>query len=369
MQHRRAHRGGTPLGARDRRSPLLLAVLCIQAVVCAGVSSAAVPAVNIDGDGTVHVPAQTVPASSLLSPQARSYLREHLQIVTRHPELMAPENGVPRYFKHYLERQRTLYPVVEQDSKIGGVHVLTYTPKVGVSARNRDRVLITLHGGGFGGCWPGCGELESIPIAALGRITVISVDYREAPEARFPAASEDVAAVYRALLQTHRRENIGIYGCSAGGMLTAMAMAWFQRHDLPNPGAIGIFCSGAGAQQGSSFGGDSERTVLPLSEGRMSMPAPLAYLAGTDPRDPLVAPINSPKTLARFPPTLIVTGTRAFDFSASVYTHGQLVRAGVPAQLNVWEGLMHAFFYNPDIPESRDCYDVIVRFFDRRLGT
>jgi epsilon-lactone hydrolase len=51
-----------------------------------------------------------------------------------------------------------------------------------------------------------------------------------------------------------------------------------------------------------------------------------------------------------------------------VYTHGLLVKAGVPADLHVWEGMFHGFFYNVDVPESRDCYDVIVKFFARNLG-
>ncbi len=55
-------------------------------------------------------------------------------------------------------------------------------------------MLINLHGGGFSGCFPGCAELESMPVAALGRTEVISLDYREGPKYRFPAASQDVAA-------------------------------------------------------------------------------------------------------------------------------------------------------------------------------
>lgn len=346
---------------------LSLTALCVAAFAVQA-SAAPTQRVAIRDDGTVEVPALTVPPSSLMSRAAQSYLAEHLDIVAHHPEQMVADEGVPRYFKHYLERQRQLFAVRRRETTVGGVHAFVYTPRAGVAAQNRARVLINLHGGGFGGCWPGCAELESIPIAALGRITVISLDYREGPRYRFPAASEDVASAYRALLKSHRAQDIGIYGCSAGGMLTAMAMAWFQRHHLPNPAAIGILCSGAGAQQGSSFGGDSERMLLPLSEARLGMPPPLAYLAGTDPRDPLVAPINSYETLARFPPTLIVSGTRAFDLSAAVYTHSQLVKADVRTQLNVWEGLMHAFFYNPDIPESRECYDVIVHFFDGALA-
>jgi monoterpene epsilon-lactone hydrolase len=95
--------------------------------------------------------------------------------------------------------------------------------------------------------------------------------------------------------------------------------------------------------------------------------APPNYLDGTDPMDPLVAPINSPETLAKFPPTLVITATRGFAMSAAVYTHTQLVKLGVDAELHVWEGLFNGFMYNADVPESRDVYDVLVNYFDRHL--
>jgi acetyl esterase/lipase len=279
------------------------------------------------------------------------------------------EKGIPRFLMGYLERQKKLFALRVDDEKIAGVHAFVYTPEAGVSAANRSRVLINLHGGGFSGCWPGCAELESRPIAALGAIKVISLDYRQGPDNKFPAASEDVAAVYRELLKSYKPEDIGLYGCSAGGMLTAESVAWFQKHDLPKPGAIGIFCASAG-----EFGGDAVYTSAPLGEARL-MPemrdggiTHLGYFSGTDPKDPLVAPIYSPEMLAKFPPTLIITGTRGFEMSSALYTHTQLVKLGVNADLHVWEGLFHGFFYNPDVPESREAYDVIVRFFDRHLG-
>ncbi|MBZ5687514.1 MAG: alpha/beta hydrolase [Acidobacteriia bacterium] len=325
--------------------------------------------VVVQADGTVEIPAQTAPVSSFLSSEAKAYLTQHLKDM-QDPEILKQDAGVPRFMKPYIARDRELFSVDRKDEKVGSVHVYDYTPKSGVSAKNKDRVLINLHGGGFMGCWPGCAELESIPVSALGQIEVVSVDYREGPDYKFPAASEDVASVYQQILKNHKPENIGIYGCSAGGMQTAMSIAWFQKHSLPLPGAIGIFCASAGGV----FGGDALYTAMPLGEARLAPPItpgakpPLSYFADTDPKDPLVSPISSPEILSKFPPTLIITGTRGFELSSALYTHEQLVKLGVEAELHVWEGLFHGFFYNADVPESKDAFNVMIKFFDRHLG-
>ncbi len=334
------------------------------------------PGVRVSADGTVQMPAMSVPVSEFLSPAARAYLAQHLRSM-QDPAQLQQVAGVPVLLRGYLNRQRVLFPVAKTDTRIAGVHVQIYRPLGRGDPANAHRVLIDLHGGGFSGCWPACAELESRPIAALGRIEVISIDYREAPQSRFPAASEDVALVYRKLLESHRPGSIGIYGCSAGGMLTGMALAWFQAHGLPAPGAAGVLCAGLASSRSAQFGGDATYVALPLGEARPApgpdsrthfMPVAASYFAGVDPHNPLVSPADSLPVLARFPPTLIVTGTRGFEFSNAVYTHTRLVDAGVDAELHVWEGLFHGFFYNPDVPESMDCYRVIARFFERRLS-
>jgi epsilon-lactone hydrolase len=353
-----------------RLGAILMAALYVSG---AGAQTGAPARVTVDADGSVHVPAMTVPVSEFLSPEGQAYLIEHL-LAIQQPQTEV--DGIPSLLVPYLARQRELFPVDREDTEIAGVHAYVYTPKAGVARENRDRVLINLHGGGFSGCWPACAELESMPIAALGRIRVISLDYRQGPEHSHPAASEDVAAVYAELLETYRPGNVGIYGCSAGGMLAAMSVAWFRNHDLPRPGAVGLLCAGA-AGGSAAFGGDASYTTIPLGEGRGAPPppapntprrSPFGYFSGTDPGDPLVNPVSSPEVLADFPPTLVVTGTRAFELSDAVYTHAQLVRHGVDASLHVWEGMFHGFFYNPDVPESRECFDVIVGFFASRLG-
>jgi monoterpene epsilon-lactone hydrolase len=284
----------------------------------------------------------------------------------------------------FVDRAREFYLVTIEARKFGGVPATVILPKGGVSAANKDRVLVNVHGGGF---YMGAGPealIQSIPVAALGKLKVITIDYRQGPEYKFPAASEDIAAVYRDLLKSYKPHNIGSYGCSAGGILSAMTVAWLEKEKLPLPGAIGIFGAGAfGGWYGDpalpgSWGGDSHFTAPPLV-GEKPLPIdasrapPLpeyvsAYLSNADPKDPLVSPALSSAVMSKFPPTLLITGTRAFDLSVAVQTQRALTKAGVEADLHLWDGMGHCFFYDVDLPESQEAFSVMTKFFMTRLG-
>jgi epsilon-lactone hydrolase len=152
-------------------------------------------------------------------------------------------------------------------------------------------------------------------------------------------------------------------------MLTAMSVAWFQKERLPNPAAVGVLC----ASIGNIFGGDASYISGPLNG--MSMPMPRegerrggpGYLNEVDPKDPLAYPFNSPALVAKFPPTLLVTSTRAMEFGTAMNSHNALVKNRVEAELHLWDGLPHAFWYKSELPESREVYNVITKFFDRHL--
>src|SRR5438477_6465214 len=230
---------------------------------------------TIDADGTVHIPAFSVPLSRYMSEEAkRKFIEEGRKPPAKESDANPPvakmRADVDDWVRPIVEHDKTLYPVSIGERQIAGVRTNVVTPSHGVSTLNRDRVLINLHGGGFVVGAGLHGLAESIPVSGVEKITVISVDYRMAPEHHFPAASEDVASVYGELLKQYRPENIGIYGCSAGGILTTMATAWFQRKNLPVPGAIGIFSAAAfGSFSGpplspNTWGGDSAFVSPPL---------------------------------------------------------------------------------------------------------
>lgn len=342
---------------------------------------------TIDADGTIHVPAFAMPLSRYISDKAnRRFIEETRKPTEKNWDVSAPisklRSQVDDFYRPLIERARALYPVDVNEEKIAGIPTQIVTPKAGVSPRNRKRVLINLHGGDFiVGAGLG-GLVESIPVSAMGRFKVITVDYREAPEFQFPAASEDVASVYRELLKRYSAQNIGIYGCSAGGILSAMVSAWLQKAGLPTSGAIGVFGAGAfGSPSGppldkNTWGGDS-RFIGPLLVGQAPIPvsgsppetmsAAMNYTANTDPSDPLVSPALSPTILAKFPPTLLITGTRSHDMSAAVQTQRELTKVGVEADLHVWDGMGHCFYFDADLPESEEAYAVITKFFDAHL--
>jgi epsilon-lactone hydrolase len=48
--------------------------------------------------------------------------------------------------------------------------------------------------------------------------------------------------------------------------------------------------------------------------------------------------------------------------------HRKVRNAGVEADLNIFEGMWHVFWGNPDLPESHEAMTVLAQFFDRHLG-
>lgn len=343
--------------------------LTIAAGLLAATSLGAQDKPRFNADGSVQVPAFNLPPSVYLSPEALTAQQHRARMSDIIPPVMvdiaSSRSRLEAALAPQVARMRAVYPVNVTEDRMGGVRVRVVTPEG--KPFDRKRVLINLHGGAFSVCAEACAMLESAPVSSLGGFKVVTVDYRMAPEHRHPAGVEDVAAVYRELLKTYKPRHIGIYGCSAGGALTGQAAAWLPAQGLPRPGGIGIF--GAGAVR---FGaGDSAWIAAaidgsfpaPARAGRPEMDMTRGYFAGSDMAGPLVSPALHPSVMAQFPPSLIITGTRAMDMSPAIVTNSALLKAGVRSTLIVGEGMGHCYIYQPDMPESRDAHRAIVDFF------
>jgi acetyl esterase/lipase len=227
-------------------------------------------------------------------------------------------------------------------------------------------VLINLHGGGF---ISDSGSLiEGDPIANLAKIKVVSVYYRLAPENPFPAAVDDVVAVYKELLKTYPPRNIGIFGTSAGAILTGEVAVKLKELGLPLPAALGMFSTLADF----SRTGDSQQLfALNGFSGNLAPQPPngvldSAYVGKTDPKNPVLSPLFA--DLHGFPPCLLVTGTRDLLLSNTSMLHLALLNAGVDSQLLVYEAMPHAFWYHFQVPETKEVLELMANFFDQKLG-
>ncbi|MFT5482812.1 MAG: monoterpene epsilon-lactone hydrolase [Halieaceae bacterium] len=326
-----------------------------------------------DESGVVHVPAFELPPSELSSQEARDFMKLRARmpsdLPTKEPDIEKSRKGLAAMLAPQLAGMLEMYPVEVAEQEIGGVPTRVVTP--GNYKFDPERILINLHGGAFNTCWESCSVLESAPIAVLGGYRVVSVNYRMAPEAVHPAGVEDVAKVYRELLKSYKAKHIGIYGCSAGGALTAQAAAWLPAHDLPQAGAVGIFGAGGvriNAGDSSYIAGYIDGSFPPpAKQGEAKIDMTRGYFAGSDMSDVFISPALHLDVLKKFPPALIITGTRAMDMSSAIVTNSQLIKAGGRSTLIVGEGMGHCYIYSPQLPEAQDAFAAIVSFFGENL--
>jgi acetyl esterase/lipase len=326
---------------------------------------------TFDADGTAHV-TRVVPMPATISPEAQKWLTSLGIAHARRksgPETLAERRAGTNVWRAQDSAEaRKLYPVNVEETSIAGVRTDIITPIATppIANANRARVLINLHGGGFNS---DSGSLiEGVPIANLTKIKVVSVYYRLAPENPFPAAVDDVVAVYKELLKTYKPESIGIFGTSAGAILTGEVAVRLRQLGLPLPAALGIFSGLADFSRPSDsrqifalngFAGELEPTDpnhLPDDQ----------YVGKTNRKDPVLSPLFA--DLRRMPPSLLVTSTRDLLLSDTANFHRALLRAGDDAQLVVFEALPHGFWYHFQLPETKEALELMANFFDEKLA-
>ena len=205
-------------------------------------------------------------------------------------------------------------------------------------------------------------------MAAYGGYRVIAVDYRMPPDAPYPAAMDDALAVWRAVVQTQDPRRVAVVGTSAGGGMILALVARAKEEGVSLPAAIAPCTPWTDLTET----GDSYRTnewvdnVLVSYSGYLGRAA-LLYADGRDLRDPRISPIYG--DFSGYPPAILTAGTRDLFLSNTVRAHRKLRRAGVEAELQVFEGLSHAqFIFDPTAPETREIFAEIARFFDRHLA-
>jgi epsilon-lactone hydrolase len=344
-------------------------ILCLL-MVCSVLTAAQTSAVpqndtaTFDADGTAHI-TRVVPMPNTVSPEAQKWL-ESLNHTTPGPETLAERRARTDVWRAQDSAEaRKLYPVNVEEATLGGVKTDIITP-LSMPAEDKSRVLINLHGGGFNS---DSGSLiEGVPISNLTKMKVVSVYYRLAPENPFPAAVDDVVAVYKELLKTYKPRSIGIFGTSAGAILTAEVTVKIKQLGLPLPGALGIFSTLADF---SKVGDARQIFALNGFPGQLQPTDPNhlpdnEYAGKTDRRDPVLSPLYA--DLHGMPPSLLVTSTRDLLLSDTAIFHRALLAAGDDSQLVVFEALPHAFWYHFQLPETREALELMAKFLSDKVA-
>lgn len=230
------------------------------------------------------------------------------------------------------------------------------------------QTIYYLHGGGYVACSPETHRAFTLALARAANASVFALDYRLAPEHRFPAAVEDAVAGYRWLLdQGVDPEEIVIGGDSAGGGLTVATLVALRDAGERLPRAAFLISPWTDmACAGLSLDANDKRDSMFYSAGVRYM-APV-YLGGASPRDPLASPVYA--DLSKLPPMLIHVSDTEVLLDDSTRLSDRAKQCGVNVKLRVWNDLPHAWpvFVAFGMPESSQALGEIAEFIQTASG-
>jgi acetyl esterase len=208
--------------------------------------------------------------------------------------------------------------------------------------------LLWFHGGGWvlgdlDSCDGVCGEL-----CLLANAAVLSVDYRLAPEHRFPAAVEDAAFSVRWLLRQDRmlavnKARVAIGGDSAGGNLAIVASLMLRDAGEPGP-CFQLLVYPATDSQAATPSRKAFGTGLYLTKETMRYFGERYFLRGrADAVDWRASPLLAPR-LSGLPPALIIAAELDPLVDEGKAFADRLKTEGVSVEYTRYPGVIHGFF-------------------------
>ena len=224
-------------------------------------------------------------------------------------------------------------------------------------------VVLYLHGGGYVAGSPATHRPITAALARLTGRRVFSLDYRLAPEYRFPAALDDAMAGYRWLLrQGTPPGSVALAGDSAGGGLVLATLLRVRDEQLPPPACAVCF------SPWTDLEGTGESVSLNNGQCAVFRPDNIVqfarvYLGEAPARNPYASPVFA--DLGGLPPLLLQVGADEILLDDARRVHDNVQRAGGVSTLEVFDGVFHVWqMLDGFLPEARTALRQAARFID-----
>lgn len=231
--------------------------------------------------------------------------------------------------------------------------------------KRQDKILMQFHGGGYVSGMRNDYRMFAGLYNEVGHgISVLTVDYRVAPENPYPAAVLDAFAAYEWLLeQGWDADQIILAGDSAGGGLAMVLCHYLKDKNMQLPcGIIAMSPWTDLTTSGESYDTNFERDPL-FGGTRNSILYRKDYVGENDPSDKYISPLFG--EFKDFPPMLIQVGSYEMLLSDSVSAAAKAREQGVKVRLSIYEGMFHVFQMAAKmLPEAKKAWVEIGRFID-----
>ena len=267
-----------------------------------------------------------------------------------------------------IKQQEPLRAVLKSELNemtIGNVPVLEIKPH---GWKDNGKVLIYTHGGAY----VLQSALSSYGTAALTAhatgYRVLSIDYTLAPHAKWRQISDEIIAVFKALLeQGYKMNNMAFMGDSAGGGLAATSTLRLRDEGMGMPAAVILYSPMADlTTPGDTY--TTLRDAEPLYRLDLHIRDSLdAYADPADQKYPYVSYVYGDYAKG-FPPTLIQGGTKEIVMSSFVRLYQAMDTAGVDVKLDIYEGMPHVFQAVPGLPEAAVALGKVDAFLKEHVG-
>ena len=236
-----------------------------------------------------------------------------------------------------------------------------------VAKPDTNKVLLYFHGGGYAAGSISTHRAQVSQMVMLSGVKALVIEYRLAPEHKYPAPIEDAVLAYDWLLaNNYAPEQIAFGGDSAGGGLTIATLLYLRDHIKPLPKCA--ICLSPWLDL--TLSGESQTTKELLEPMLVKEAFPLwvsNYLGEADAKSTYASPVFA--ELSGLPPIYIQVGSEELLLSDSTRFEEKAKAAGSPVTLEIYEGYFHVFqaFFRV-LSKAREANKKLAAFIVEQLG-